>query len=493
MLALLVAAGVVAGVNYTMKSSSTSSGYAAFFVQLTDPPELPQGTTSLVIQYSSVGVHTEGGWITASTSGTVNLTDLTNVSETIASFKVPVGSVVNAVRFEIASAVITVNKTLYNVTVPSNQLQVAVNGAAKLGGTSATLVSLNTKVFEITLGNGSKPVFILVPSATAILVPPGQVNSKAEKLGAKAPVGKQEDQEISDIRASIRVEAGLGVSTHGQTELIVNITNNGSIPVTLAGVSLHGPFNVSISVPQASCTSSKQGEEGSNNDTGHQGGNGTQNTGEGQDSQQNDAQPCGNTQMEHEFEHPDEVVFLTNASACVAVPASTVSSSTTSTTSSTSTISTSSSSTTSSSTTSTTTSTPTSFKCTLVTAGKGDQGNDNAQGNEDSQGNNVTPIIIQPGQTYLLTYGPANITYGDSHVTVSAISGANYSLHIIASNNAEMKCLVQASSTIPPTLKACTPLRGDLGDNGNGNGNGQDDFVAIGALANLVEKLFSSL
>ena len=92
-----------------------------------------------------------------------------------------------------------------------------------------------------------------------------------------------------------------------------------------------------------------------------------------------------------------------------------------------------------------------------------------------------------------MTYGPANITYGDSHVTVSAISGANYSLHIIASNNAEMKCLVQASSTIPPTLKACTPLRGDLGDNGNGNGNGQDDFVAIGALANLVEKLFSSL
>ena len=69
-------------------------------VSLTDPPEVPSGTSALVVTYSSVGVHLLGagndsGWIYSNTSGTLNLMSLVNVSQAIATVTIPANATIN--------------------------------------------------------------------------------------------------------------------------------------------------------------------------------------------------------------------------------------------------------------------------------------------------------------------------------------------------------------------------------------------------------------
>lgn len=65
------------------------------FISLIDPPNVPHGTQSLNITYSSVMVHTISGnssaWVSAPGSGTLNLLSLINVSVVLGSLYVPNG------------------------------------------------------------------------------------------------------------------------------------------------------------------------------------------------------------------------------------------------------------------------------------------------------------------------------------------------------------------------------------------------------------------
>ncbi|MEM3857744.1 MAG: hypothetical protein QXI37_04465, partial [Thermoprotei archaeon] len=291
--------------------------------------------------------------------------------------------------------------------------------------------------------------------------------------GAKAPVTKHDQDEINSGKGNLTVSAGLGVNAKGSTELIVNITNNGNSSVFLPAVSLHGQFNVSFTTPVASC-GPNQGKQGNNqNSSEGQGENGSQGTQTGSSNSGNNSQDavladqsgCQN-QSSHEFEHPDQIVFLTNQTTCQAVAP--VTSTTTTTTS-----------TQPSTTTTTVVQHPKeAFKCAISVAGsQGDDNND--QGNDNSQSDESTAIMIQPNQTYTLVYGPSSITLGNSHVQITSIANDSYTLHIIASNGAGFKCSVTAQSTLPPTLKACTPIS-DNHDGGNSQGQdgGTDSFVA---------------
>ena len=76
----------------------------------------------LNLAYSDVSLHVTypNGtieWLPVRASGTVNLLSLINMSQTIASTTIPLGSTIDKIQFTIADVDAVVKGTLYNVTV----------------------------------------------------------------------------------------------------------------------------------------------------------------------------------------------------------------------------------------------------------------------------------------------------------------------------------------------------------------------------------------
>jgi len=96
--------------NVTHPNNPNSTGTAPFAVMLTDPPTVPAGTTILNLTYSDISLHViyednTTSWVKLGVSGTVNLFSLVNMSQTLASTTLPIGSTVDKVQFTIANVV----------------------------------------------------------------------------------------------------------------------------------------------------------------------------------------------------------------------------------------------------------------------------------------------------------------------------------------------------------------------------------------------------
>ncbi len=217
-------------------------------IRLTDPPTVPNGTTSLVISYSKVGVHlsnaqNSSGWLYANSSGTLNLLSILNVSQTIGAVSVPVNSSIESVRFSITSASITVNGTTYNVTVPSQTVTAHVAGQATLNGTGSLLMSLSPVVATILTANST--VFVMVPSLRAVIVGQG-TNSSSVKVGYVARLNQSERKDLADVRPNITV-SNASVSVQGNsTTISVTVTNNENQTASIRHISVFGNLSVAL-------------------------------------------------------------------------------------------------------------------------------------------------------------------------------------------------------------------------------------------------------
>ncbi|HSV50013.1 MAG TPA: DUF4382 domain-containing protein, partial [Candidatus Acidoferrales bacterium] len=87
---------------------------ATFTVMMTDPPTVPDGTTVLNLTYTDIALHITypngtTQWQSLGASGTVNLFSLINVTQTIATTNIPLGSTVDKLQFVIQDVTATVN------------------------------------------------------------------------------------------------------------------------------------------------------------------------------------------------------------------------------------------------------------------------------------------------------------------------------------------------------------------------------------------------
>ncbi len=231
----------------TTTLATAATGYSYMPVQITDPPQVPNGTSALVISYSSVAVHTEGGvgsgWLSSNTGGTVDLMAALNVSKTIGVVAVPNGSVVNIVRFNISSAEITVNGIVYNVTVPSSHVQVNLEQSARANGNSSVLLSLSPAVVSILTSNTT--VFVMVPSVKAVVVPHG-ANQSSIMVGFQARLNESVKAMIEESGANISITSAALSSTGNMTSLSVTVKNNGNQSVAIRHIMLFGNLTVSV-------------------------------------------------------------------------------------------------------------------------------------------------------------------------------------------------------------------------------------------------------
>ena len=215
-------------------------------MQLTDPPEVPSGTQSLVIAYSSEQVHlsnagNQSGWISAKENGSIDLLSIVNLSQTISTISIPAGARINMARFNITSASIVINGTTYNVTVPSGEVTAHINDE-QVNSSSGILLDLSPTVAEIVTDNST--IFVMVPSLRAIIVANASASANAH-VGEKAKLTAKEHAELKYAASNITIaNASISVGADNVTYISVTVKDNSNSSVILRHLSVFGNISV---------------------------------------------------------------------------------------------------------------------------------------------------------------------------------------------------------------------------------------------------------
>ena len=222
-------------------------------IQLTDPPQVPNGTSALVIDYSSLQVHAENpagqsAWLDSNSSGAINLLSLLNFSQTIGAVALPVNSTVDSVKFNITSARITINGTTYNVTVPSGTVQANLKGTALSANNSAVMLSLSPTIVSILTANST--VFVMVPSVRAVIVPQGTTQATVA-VGYRTQLTAEAHTRLEQSKPNISIGTGSTLSyASNVTTISVTVSDNSNRSVTLNHIAIYGNVSVQLNNTQ---------------------------------------------------------------------------------------------------------------------------------------------------------------------------------------------------------------------------------------------------
>ena len=249
-------------------TTTVSSGVQAAPVILTDPAIVPQGTTSLVINYSSIRVHLSGsssGWVSASGSGSINLLSLVNSSKVIGSANLPANSTVDMVSFNVTSAEITINGTTSSVTVPSRNVTAHITGASKLNATSGFLMDLSPTIATIYTSNST--IFVMVPSVRAIVIGGKNVSSHAS-IGSSAKLNDSVKARLEAIKPNISIVSSSISSSGNRTDISVTVKDNSNRSVMLRHMLVFGNYSVVVNPLSGFNTTVMVGADGHINQNG---------------------------------------------------------------------------------------------------------------------------------------------------------------------------------------------------------------------------------
>ncbi len=226
-------------------SGSSSQNAATVPILLTDPPVVPSGTASLVINYSGEQVHlanagNASGWVNATGSGSINLLSEVNLSQTIGDVSLPAGATINMARFDIVSAQITINGTTYNVTVPSGKVTAHITSGQQVNGSASILLDLSPTV--VTIVTNTSAVYVLVPSVRAVLAPSAALTVTSN---GHASISADVRARLDDAAPNISItNASITVSGANSTQISLTVKDNSNQSITLRHVNVFG--NVSM-------------------------------------------------------------------------------------------------------------------------------------------------------------------------------------------------------------------------------------------------------
>ncbi len=249
---ILVLIGLVISVSRLFNSSSnlltantvnnTHISYATSLIQLTDPPQFPNGTQSLILNYSNIALHeinavNNTGFVNLNYSGTINLYNLTNITQTIGIARFPRNQIFNMIKLNISNAHITINNKTYNITVPGNKILIKYDHNLN-SSYNLSLIDLSSSVVQIYSAN--QVIFILVPSARAIVIKNFSINATNKLIGAKAIMHKTIKQQIKKLKSNISITNAFISSNNNTTDISVTVKNNGDNSIVLRNLFING-------------------------------------------------------------------------------------------------------------------------------------------------------------------------------------------------------------------------------------------------------------
>src|SRR2546427_8680943 len=162
-LVLVVVGGVVGFLFYAPSNGQVS---------IRDPPQQPYdpSITAIFVTFTSIDIHaanagTDSGWHTITTSATVNLFTVLNVSKVLGKASLPAGRYTE-LRFNVSAVIVTISGINVTFTIPNGSLKIPITGA----GTQAYGALTVNIVLDLSFKNSeilNNPTLKLNPVATA--------------------------------------------------------------------------------------------------------------------------------------------------------------------------------------------------------------------------------------------------------------------------------------------------------------------------------------
>jgi DNA-binding transcriptional ArsR family regulator len=226
-------------------------------ISITDPPQVPSGTQALYINYSHLTaqvVNSSGSsWVSINASGRLDLMSLINESQVIGSVGIGPNYSIEAIKFNITAASITIDNITYPVYLTISEVNAKV-GSKELNDSSGVLLDFSPVVMPAYASNTT--IFVLVPSLRAAIVPrPGQYGSSAsaqsKSHGTKAvpsapimngryPLPDDYKTILPEVNPNLSIVNATLYSSDNNTSLSVILKNNGTDNVTIMGIALYG-------------------------------------------------------------------------------------------------------------------------------------------------------------------------------------------------------------------------------------------------------------
>ncbi|MDV3293921.1 MAG: DUF4382 domain-containing protein, partial [Nitrososphaerales archaeon] len=231
----------------TSGRTSLAGPRSLLVIQLTDPPHVPSGTSSLNLTYTSIGLlvgEPSGGKVTPTTvtvtppggSATLDLLKLQNISQTIASASLPNGSIIYSATLTVSSIAIKVNGTLSQVTLATggSTFTVVMAQPSALQGTNVALLQLNPVVV------GTPSGYQLIPSAVGVVK--HSEGQGEEQVGSQHKLTNEDNSDLEDARGNVTANLAALSLSGSITTVTVQVKNTGNATVTLNAIGLHGNF-----------------------------------------------------------------------------------------------------------------------------------------------------------------------------------------------------------------------------------------------------------
>ena len=231
------------GIYNTPSGSVLSPGTSTLPILLTDPPQVPNGTSALTLYYSSIALHSADhanstGFTQLNTSGSVNLMTLVNQSQVLALANVNSSARFDMVVIDVTKATITINNKTYNVTVPSSRIFIKLNENLNASSSGGALIDFMPAIIQIYGNNNS--TFVMVPSAVAVALRKGEIGSHLH-LGETQGLSSEEEGNISHVRAQMAITGeSIAVSGNNTASISVTVKNDGNTTVEVKHVMVQG-------------------------------------------------------------------------------------------------------------------------------------------------------------------------------------------------------------------------------------------------------------
>lgn len=229
-----------------MALASNTPQYRNVQVSMTDPPQVPNGTKAMIMQYTNVQAQilrngTDPTWVSLSSGGSVDLLSLVNSSLLIGVLNLSSAEEVGSVRLNISNATIQVANYSYPVLFPSGPLEVQINDKAQ-NGNSTVLLDLTPTITAVYEKGAIK--FIMAPSISAVEFR-GNVAANASAVAAaktqlEIPLNSTYKNMLQHEQANITVTSASISSDGNHTSISVTVKDNSDSNVTLSHVLVTG-------------------------------------------------------------------------------------------------------------------------------------------------------------------------------------------------------------------------------------------------------------
>lgn len=226
----------------TIVSSTVQTGVLA--AQITDPPDppnIPVGITHVYIFYSAIEAQTifqdNSVWVNVASSGVVDILSVLDLSLTLGSARVPIGTY-EQVRFSIANATVTFGGQNYTASVPMNQIVVSLsNGGTVVQTDSSAGFVIGVTPTVLVSSSSGKQLFQIVTAVQGVSIPSNSWN------GSLAAPGSFIQNITSQPWWKVATPIGDNLSEVTGTEiypttLLVILNNTGSTPITISGLNI---------------------------------------------------------------------------------------------------------------------------------------------------------------------------------------------------------------------------------------------------------------